>query len=969
MYHDPEPTAPGRHHTGPAAAASSGATPSARPGRIPWVRVVTFASWLALVAFVVASLGSSLVGRSTFLATDIMTARFQPWVAVEGVGALPNDLPFGAHNPWFGDTVDVIAPNSYQIGREAQEGRLAQWNPYNSGGVEQAGLPNIGMWSPLSLPWWLFPGPFAPAAVKVLEVVVVTAGMSLFLRRLRLPQATWPVASILFLSSGFMVAWTNWPQTRVAALVPLLFWALDRAVTHRSWWNVPIVGGVIAAMVAGGFPAVVALALYYGAAYAFVRALTGMHGWRDRLLGCVRAVAGVALSVLLAGFAVLPFVYNAATVLDFEIRVQGPNAVLPWLSLATAVSPDVLGTASFENAWGPSNPIERFSYMGMAAVVLIAAATLWTRRSRVTTTPAWFFGIAAAVTVHVVYFGGLSLALVQLLPFMNTNPIGRNRVMLGFFVAVLAAYGVAALVQRLEDISARDTFTAVESERRIVLAARWIVAAALGAAVVALVLATAMQVEQRRVLLLDHFVTPAIIGLLVVVACLLVRWGRSRAVAAVSVIAVVALITVPAAQVTRSWWPRNPVESFYAVTPGLEFLQEHLENERFATAGAFMPGSQSVFRLRSVGGRAFVTPQWRELMLAADDAAFLTPTYLTLSGANLGQSIHSPVFDRLGVRYVAAGLNYPVFGEQTAGPVDETTVRELPAGASVTTALQSGPVRALTFVTARPLAVGPDGATATVTVRGVDGETLAEVSTWHRRATDTLTFPLPGETIAGGRPWTAELRLAGDDSSVALREDGDGAAAVVLTRPSGDGLTLVHGGDMVIWERSSALSRVRWAGSELVVPDDVERVAAMADPATPADAVVLEEPADARGLGGDAQATVVSRNTGTDVLTVDVTATGPGWVVFADSLRRSGWSATVDGEPALIADAEHVGGAVFVPGAGEHTVELRFETPWFTGGLVTTIATLGMLASVGGVHAFVRRRRTRPRDVVGAGLT
>lgn len=157
------------------------------------------------------------------------------------------------------------------MAESGRQGTFALWDPYQAGGTEAGALPNSAMLSPLSLPWWLMSSDKAPAAVKLLEIAAVALGMQLLVRnRWRLPAFTAPLAALVFVSSGFMITWTNWPQTRVAALIPLLFWATDRLAIERRWIDIVPMALVTASLLLGGFPAVTAYAMYAAVAFFFV---------------------------------------------------------------------------------------------------------------------------------------------------------------------------------------------------------------------------------------------------------------------------------------------------------------------------------------------------------------------------------------------------------------------------------------------------------------------------------------------------------------------------------------------------------------------------------------------------------------------------------------------------------------------------------------------------------------------------
>jgi len=230
--------------------------------------------------YVAATIGSALVGAVTLLDVNLLT-RFQPFTALQG----PNIAPT---NVCRGDTVDAIMPGLAQIRTGLLSGHLPAWSSSEVGGAPLGGIPIVGQFSPLALPYYLFPLWLAPAFVKLAEFAVAIGGMVAFLRRLRLSTAAGVLAGIVFASSGFMLSWTNWPQTRVAAFIPALFWATERLVQrHRPVDALPL-AVVVASMLLGGFPAVTGFALYGAGLYFLVRVVVVDNSSRDDTVDVAR---------------------------------------------------------------------------------------------------------------------------------------------------------------------------------------------------------------------------------------------------------------------------------------------------------------------------------------------------------------------------------------------------------------------------------------------------------------------------------------------------------------------------------------------------------------------------------------------------------------------------------------------------------------------------------------------------------
>src|SRR5262245_44420510 len=165
---------------------------------------------LAAAAFVLLGIGSPLLGRTVFAATDELNAR-SPYLDAGGAGTV-------VANTYMDDTYTFQLPATLLFADELRSGRVASWNPYSSGGMPLAATPNYALASPISLPYFVLPGWLAPAYEKLLELAVAIAGCFLFLRRLRLGRPAALLGGLVFASSAFMVVWTGWAQTRVAAV-------------------------------------------------------------------------------------------------------------------------------------------------------------------------------------------------------------------------------------------------------------------------------------------------------------------------------------------------------------------------------------------------------------------------------------------------------------------------------------------------------------------------------------------------------------------------------------------------------------------------------------------------------------------------------------------------------------------------------------------------------------------------------
>lgn len=921
-------------------------------------------SWLALAAFAVGSVGSALLGQTVFMSTQTIESM-DPWAALD-----PGPTRTPQTNQWLGDTLDAVTPGMLLHQRSLDRGEFAQWDPYVAGGAAGASIPDDATFSPLSLPWYVLPGTAAPGAVKILEIATVTLGMSLLLRRFRLPSAAWALSSLVYSSSAFMVAWTNWPQTRVAALIPLLFWAVDKVATERRAGGVLALAAVVASMLAGGFPAVTGFALYAAGAYAVVRALAEERTLRALSGAAVRLVAGLVAGAGLMAWQLLPFAHQALNVVDFSVRQQTPSRHLEWEALATIVVPEIFGgpVGAF---WGiHRNPVETFSYVGAATFALLLTAVALLAPARKTRLLNRFSLIALGVCVVLVYIGGPPLALFQHLPVFSNNAIGRLTVLVGFFSAVIAGVAFAAvLAPRTSPAPVVDADLVEERattpsslwsghgvRRRLAVAAALLTIAAITVRDAAATVPPEQwpHIESALARAGAFF---AITAVLVVVAQV-VRRGRLVTTSIIGLI-VPLLILWPALGVTSVWWPKGPPEYFYPTTPSHDFLAANLGHDRYMTVDWTMfPGTSSAYELRAANGHTFHTVEWKDLLRAADPDVMTTPTFSTLKGDNLEQALASPVLDRLAVRFVALSPRSKLPGNLEV--IRRSTERVLLAEGEVARAHVTGPLRGVIFTLPDGMDIGPTGASITLEVTSSDGTEVARA----RHAFSSpyppaqIWLPLSAGSVPLDEPLEIEVSVVGADHPVAFAGDSRADVALEVVRPASDNLRVAHTGDATVLERLSVMDRIRWAGRELVHEDPDAAVRRLASVGLDRETVVLQDPDDAIGAAGST-AVVDVLHDGADVIEVAVDASDDGWLVVADSFRGGGWSAYLDGGEVRLVDADHAMAAVAVP-PGRHTVRLVYDAPGLRAGMAVALVTLMSLTAMVVAPLVVRRSRTAP---------
>ena len=928
----PDPGAATASSSAPAAPVADGGTDlspvSARRSR--WLLVGTV---LAALAIYVPLLGPALIGQSVFVETGVVLG-FPPWTAATPQ-AVGDEAVTIAH-----DTVDFYLPRTSVFHDALRSGDIALWNPYSGGGAPLGSVPDTALLSPLSLPYFVLPMDVAPAWVRLLEVLVAMGFMAAFLRRLHLAPGAALLGGLLYSTSGFLVLYNNWPQAQVATLIPALFWSVERALQLRRPSSLVPVALAVAAMVLASFPQVLILSLYLLGPYVLVRTVRWRPAWRSLAAGWAVVSGGLLLGLALTAFQLLPFVSHLG-VIDLSYRQQATWAHAPTQSLLTVVAPYLFGTETSRDYFGYRNTVETLAFLGVVGTGLVLLAFVLRTRDRIPRGVPTYFLVASAALALAAYGTDDTLALAQHLPFLETSFIGRTRSVLLFSLAVLAAVGA----ERLLRLPSRG------------LAVRWLgvvgllVVVAGGAVAVRAALATARAADAMDSLRQGAVVPLLVAAALVVVLALALSRGRTGLVA---MAVLPALVAVEAAAFVGPRWPSSPEESFYPRTAVHDFLAAELGSDRYAAGGPMMfPSTNDVYRLRSVTGHAFQDPSWKEYLAAVPPGVRQLAT-LTFVGKELATA-RSPLLDRLGARYFVNGLDLPVFGV-TEPPSPAAGTVAMPAGRAVDVALTPKPRRALVLSLAAPL-TGERSGSLHASFSDAQGRPLGEAVRAGLGAGRAGELHLPLVAEDGPLAAATRVRLRWEGVSAVLAADAAGRPALGAVLPDDDGLRVVLAEHGVVYERLSALPRIRFAGTAVHEPDAAAGLDRLARGGVADDAVLLAGAGGDPGPGTSGQVEVLQD--GTDSLRLRASSESGGWAVVADALQH-GWEATVDGRRAEVVAADHVGVAVRVP-PGTHDVQLRYAPPGLRTGMLVSAAALLLLVLLATVAPRLAQRYTPGR--------
>lgn len=917
------------------------------PGRSGTV-LATVVAAASLVVFLAVALGSSLVGSTFFGAGDLIVTQ-APWAE--------DHISSSVLNRCVSDTVDAAIPAILESNGRLDNGDFPLWQADSGAGAPAMSDFSQGLLSPIVVLATVFGEGSITAWIKLLEILVIAAGMVLWIRRLGGSTAAGIVGTLAFSTSSFMVMWTNWPQTRTAAFFPLLFWTLERIVQERTIRSAIPFPFVLAFMVLGGFPAIAVHAVYAGAAYTIVRIVvlardpaddtrsTNTGRWVQAPLLILSG--GVAAAVMISPF-VVPWLESIAST-DLTYRSEQWRSVLDPALYTTIIFPVGMGACSTELfTWSQTNPTEGVSFVGATSLTLAVAALVLRGRDS-SRGVRWLMLAIVVIVLTASFLGGGFNALLAELPLVGNNVLHRLRAIGGLAFAVLAALGYDAVMRPGQRVP------------------RGLWLAPLIVPLFALVALQTVRLQRIAEAPLEWWeaIEGSLIMTLAVVAIMALMWflamvfgGLARQAFAV----VVPVLMVVEGLAYVSWfWPTAPVEHAYPETRTTAYLQENLGPDRFAgVKSAYWHGAGKVDDLRSFEGHAFIPEDFRELLRAVDDEMFGSPTWYTLRSIDEAES---GVLDRLAVRYVVADLPEKPPGEVVGGRQHDVTV---PIGSEWVFSSVPDPGRIRAAVLDLEPGERDTGSEFEVEIRDDEGGIVASSSRRLRDSDQTRVYiPVAGEVAEDlDGPVTIAVRLVGGDHVLAVASDEGDPWIGAVVAATDDSLRLVEVSDSQIYRRTTALPRIRW-GSQVI------ECAGIQSCATGMESNRASGPGDTRvhldrTLTGDL---ALDRESSADIDVVldsddemrfDVRAEGDGLLVVADVLR-DGWQATIDGSVRELVPVDGV--LIGVPVTeGRHTVVLEYlptgwpQLPWLAG---LTAVGLGVLAPA----AAIRRRRDSVPDL------
>lgn len=405
------------------------------------VVAVCYAALIALLFF------DSFFGGKVLVQLDALY-RFEPWRSLR-----PEHVPA---NELLLDQSIVMLPWNDFAAEELRRGELPLWSPYGYAGLPLVGACQPAIYWPLHWIYYAFPSLHTYVWLGGLELLLTGVFGFLFLRRLALSNAAAALGGLAFMLSGFQVLWLGHPKSNVAMLVPAMLWAVERAAARRRPGDHALFGVFVALQLVAGHVQTSMHASAFVAAWiafrTFVPVTNPALGWRG--------LRGLAVAAALGAVMALPQLapvleYVAASQARTELARSDLTAQFSAFDAASLLAMPFRFGAPHTHDWtGPSGPNLNFNelgggYVGRLALLLALAALAglgWRRGARARTV---FFGIATLVAAGVAWQVEPFWTLARAVPGFAQTKLLRALLFVAFGLAVLAAFGLEAILARV----------------------------------------------------------------------------------------------------------------------------------------------------------------------------------------------------------------------------------------------------------------------------------------------------------------------------------------------------------------------------------------------------------------------------------------------------------------------------------------------------------------------------------------
>jgi hypothetical protein len=289
------------------------------------------------------------------------TVKFQGWE--QGIPA----KPVGGN-----DQVRMFYPFRTFANLSRQNGEFPLWNPYNFSGSPFLANFQSEIFYPLNLLYLVFPQITAWSILVILQLILGTGFMYLYLRELKIGGLASFLGGFTFGFSGFMLVWSqeNAVVGQSAIWFPLILLFIEKFLSSLKIRHYFLLVASLVCCILAGFLQVTFYIFVSVFFYILYRVFQRQLKNKWRTLGVL--LSAFIASILLCAVQLLPsaqaFYESARSVTSIEVLLQ--NYLLPLKFFIKVIASDIFGNPATYNHWGQGFYHESMLYIGAVPLAL-----------------------------------------------------------------------------------------------------------------------------------------------------------------------------------------------------------------------------------------------------------------------------------------------------------------------------------------------------------------------------------------------------------------------------------------------------------------------------------------------------------------------------------------------------------------------------------------------------------------------
>lgn len=510
-------------------------------------------------------------------------------------------------NPILSDQILQFQPWRAFMKGEIEKGIVPLWNPNMALGSPMIGNDQSAIFYPLN--WFFLFLPYQSAILLnvFIKLFIAGFGMFLFIRSLRLNKISAILAGILFMFSGTLIVWQNYPMGDTAVWLPLILFLINQWLNSKKLIYLPLYTLVVALQFFSGHVETSLHIFTLAGLFFLLKSFLPFKGIKLTLKKTALFAGFTILGLAIASVQILPF-YEYLNVSQAAAgREAGPNPYyLPLENIANLFVPKFFGSPRDNNWWfkhGLANYNEvNMGYSGILSFIFAGLALFCISRGR---SVKEFF----QKNKYILFFTSLNIFfflivfhfkplffLFTKLPLFNITANTRFLLIMSFSTIVLFSFGLNYLLKNKNEECHQKT--------KIILLLSPICLLILASILCffawqQLNIANPLNKTEITSYIAKNIILffGLIIFTLISILGFIKKWIGKK----VFVVIIALLIIIDMFCFGFNFNPAQKMDQIFPQTPGLQFLQKNIENSRVMFLGAVMlPNLSTAYNLPEV---------------------------------------------------------------------------------------------------------------------------------------------------------------------------------------------------------------------------------------------------------------------------------------------------------------------------------------------------------------------------------